>query len=146
MGFQGEEEQHLKEMLEAGVVVPSSSESAPPVVLVHKKDGGVSWCVDYRRLNSLTLKDAYPLPKIDECLDVLGEATVFSTLDLQCGYWQIAVAHKDRGKTAFITRSGLYEYTRMPLAFVMCLVRSSEPWNWSPEGFSGRRFSFIWMT
>lgn len=108
LGFQGEDKKHLKEMLEAGVVV----------ILVRKKDGGVRWCVDYRRLNSLTLRDAYPLPKIDECLDVLGEATVFSTLDLQCGYWQIAVDPKDRGKTAFITRYRLYEYTRMP--FGLC--------------------------
>lgn len=118
LGFQGEEEQHLQEMLEAGVVVPSSSEWAAPIVLVRKKDGGVRWSVDYRRLNSLTQRDAYPLPKIDECLDVLGGATVFSTLKLQCGYWQIAVDPKDRDKTAFITRYGLYEYTRMP--FGLC--------------------------
>ena len=100
-------------MLEAGVVVPSSAEWASPVVLVRKKDGGVRWCVDYCRLNKT--KDAYPIPKIEECLDVLEGANVFSTLDLQSGYWQIAVDDKDREKTAFISRYGLYEYTRMSL-------------------------------
>ncbi|XP_038154197.1 uncharacterized protein LOC119791901 [Cyprinodon tularosa] len=118
LGFQNEEETHLQSMLNAGVITPSSSGWASPVVLVRKKDGGVRWCVDYRHLNSLTTKDAYPLPKIEECLDVLGGATVFSTLDLQSGYWQIAVDERDRGKTAFITKYGLYEYTRMP--FGLC--------------------------
>ncbi|XP_060758004.1 uncharacterized protein LOC132868818 [Neoarius graeffei] len=122
LGFQGEEETHLQDMLRAGVITPSSSEWASPVVLVRKKDGGVRWCVDYRSLNSLTIKDAYPLPKI-ECLDVLGRASLFSTLDLQSGYWQIAVDSKDREKTAFITKWGLYEYTRMP--FGLCNAPST---------------------
>ncbi|KAL0158975.1 hypothetical protein M9458_047051, partial [Cirrhinus mrigala] len=121
--FQEEEERHLNAMLEAGVVTPSASEWASPVVLVRKKDGGVRWCVNYRHLNSVTAKDAYPLPKIEECLDVLGEACVFSTLDLQSGYWQIAVDEMDRAKTAFITRYGLYEYTRMP--FGLCNAPST---------------------
>ncbi|XP_063040269.1 uncharacterized protein LOC134435312 [Engraulis encrasicolus] len=123
LGFQGEEEAHLQDMLRAGVITPSSSEWASPVVLVRKKDGGVRWCVDYRSLNSLTIKDAYPLPKIEECLDVLGGASLFSTLDLQSGYWQIAVDGRDRDKTAFITKWGLYEYTRMP--FGLCNAPST---------------------
>lgn len=123
LGFQSEEKAHLQSMLQAGVITPSLSEWASPVVLVRKKDGGVRWCVDYRRLNNLTIKDAYPLPKIEECLDVLGGATMFSTLDLQSGYWQIAVDDKDREKTAFVTRWGLYEYTRMP--FGLCNAPST---------------------
>uniref|UniRef100_A0AAV2LHK1 Gypsy retrotransposon integrase-like protein 1 n=1 Tax=Knipowitschia caucasica TaxID=637954 RepID=A0AAV2LHK1_KNICA len=123
LGFQGEEEAHLKAMLEEGVITPSASEWASPVVLVRKKDGGVRWCVDYRSLNSLTIKDAYPLPQIEECLDVIGGASMFSTLDLQSGYWQIAVDSKDREKTAFITKWGLYEYTRMP--FGLCNAPST---------------------
>ncbi|XP_056157718.1 uncharacterized protein LOC130132152 [Lampris incognitus] len=118
LGFQQEKERHLKSMLEAGVITPSTSEWASPVVLVRKKDRGVRWCIDYRRLNDLTLKDAYPLPRIEECLDTLEGATVFSTLDMQSGYWQIGVHPDDRGKTAFITRYGLFEYTRMP--FGLC--------------------------
>lgn len=66
--------------------------------------------MDYLRLNYLTLKDAYPLSKMEECLDVLGETSAFSTLDLQCGYWQITVDPNDHCKTGFITRYGLYEY------------------------------------
>ncbi|KAK7918651.1 hypothetical protein WMY93_009935 [Mugilogobius chulae] len=123
LGFQGEEEAHLKSMLEASVITPSASEWALPVFLVRKNDIGVRWCVDYRCLNSLTIKDAYPLPQIEECLSVVGGATMFSTLDLQSGYWQIAVNDKDREKTAFITKWGLYEYTRMP--FGLCNAPST---------------------
>ncbi len=110
LGFWNEET-HLKKMLEAGIVVPSSSEWASPIVLVRKKDGRVRWCVDYRQLNDLTIKDAYPLPKIEECLDV------------QSGYWQIEMNKKDRSKTAFVTNYGLYEYTRMP--FGLCNAPST---------------------
>lgn len=117
-GFQGEEEKYLQAMLKAGVITPSASEWAAPVVFVHKKDGGVQWSVDYHCLNSLRVKDAYTLPKIEECLDDLGGATMFSTLDLQFGYWQIAVDDKDHEKTAFITKWGFYEYTGMP--FGLC--------------------------
>lgn len=92
------------------------------VVLVRKKDGGDKWCIDYRKLNELTLKDAYPLLKIEKCLDTLGGATVFSTLDLESGYWQI-VHEQDCRKTAFITRYGLFEYTRMP--FGLCNTLST---------------------
>ena len=118
LGFQEEEEKHLTQMLDAGVVVPSTSDWASPVVLVRKKDGGVRWCVDYRQLNEVTVKDCYPIPKIEECLDTLSGAKYFSTMDLQSGYWQLEVDPADRHKTAFITRNGLFEYTRMP--FGLC--------------------------
>ena len=117
-GFEGEEEKYLQDQLKAGVVKPSCSEWASPVVLVRKKDGTVRWCIDYRKLNDVTVKDAYPLPRIDTCLDCLAGARLFSTLDLQSGYWQIAMDEKDQAKTAFITRYGLFEYTKMP--FGLC--------------------------
>lgn len=94
--------------------MPSCSAWASPVVLVRKKDDEVRWCVDYRKVNEGTQKDACPLPKIEECLDTLSGSELFSTLDLLSGYHQFDVKEKDRPKTAFITKRGLFEYTRMP--------------------------------
>lgn len=101
-------------MLEAGVIVPSNSAWASPVVLVGKKDGTKRFCVDYRALNGVTQKDLYPLPRTEELLDELGKAQWFSKLDLKSGYWHIVVDPVDRSKTAFITRDGLYEFLVMP--------------------------------
>ena len=118
LGFQAEEEGHLQKMLHAGIVEPSQSEWASPVVLVRKKDGGVRWCINYRRLNDVTEKDAYPLPKIDECLDTLSGSSLISTLDLQAGYWQVEMAPEDKEKTAFITKYELFQHMRM--SFGLC--------------------------
>ena len=87
MAFAQEEDQIIQQQLEAGVIRESMSAWASPLVYVKKKDGGTRACVDFRRLNELTVKDAYPLPRMDDCLDCLGGATFFSTLDLQSGYW-----------------------------------------------------------
>ena len=108
-GFESEEKNCLDEQIEAGVVRPSSSAWAAPTVLVRKADNSVRWCIDFRKLNDRTVKDAYPLPKITMCLDSLGGARYFSTLDLQSGYWQIAMEESSIHKTAFITKYGLYE-------------------------------------
>ena len=122
-GFEGEEKKCLDEQLESGVVRPSSSAWASATVLVRKTDGSVRYCVDYRKVNDRTVKDSYPLPRINMCFDSLGGSRWFTTLDLQSGYWQIPVAESDIPKTAFITKYGLYEYTKMP--FGLCNAPST---------------------
>ncbi|KAK3726383.1 hypothetical protein QZH41_005098 [Actinostola sp. cb2023] len=110
----GEVKQHLQELLQKGVIKPSQSDYASPIVLVRKKSGALRMCVDYRQLNAKTRRDAYPLPRIDESLDALGGAKHFSTIDLASAYNQVEVEPADRHKTAFTTPMGLFEYTRMP--------------------------------
>uniref|UniRef100_A0A8P4GS98 Gypsy retrotransposon integrase-like protein 1 n=1 Tax=Dicentrarchus labrax TaxID=13489 RepID=A0A8P4GS98_DICLA len=110
--------EHISELLRKGVIQESSSSYASPIVLVRKSDGTLRLCVDYRRLNAKTRRDAFPLPRIDESLDALSGAKFFSTIDLASGYHQVAVHEKDRNKTAFTTPFGLYEYLRMP--FGLC--------------------------
>ncbi|KAL8572672.1 hypothetical protein ACOMHN_049801 [Nucella lapillus] len=110
-----EVKEHIQTLLSKKIIQQSSSPYASPVVIVRKKDGSIRLCVDYRRLNSKTIPDAYPLPRIDDSLDALGGAKVFSTLDLASGYHQVAMSPEDRQKTAFITPFGLFEYLRMPM-------------------------------
>eukprot|EP00170_Pyropia_yezoensis_P000290 contig_1820_g291 len=100
------------------VVEPSKAECASPVVIVPKPDGSSRFCIDYRRLNERTVKDSYPLPRMDDCLDSLGEAGIFSTLDCNAGYWQIPVAPEDREKTTFTSHCGTFQCKRMP--FGLC--------------------------
>ena len=108
----------LREMLESGVVEPSDGPWSFPVVLAQKKDGSLRFCVDYRRVNAITRKDAYPLPRVDDTLDTLGGSKYFTTLDLASGYWQVEVAADDRPNTAFTTPEGLYQFKIMP--FGLC--------------------------
>ena len=110
--------QQLKDMQQNGVIQPSSSPWASPVVMVRKKDGTHRFCVDYRALNAVTKPDLYPLPRIDDLLDQLGEARFFSTLDLASGYWQIPVSEDAIEKTAFVVPQGLYEFRVMPFGLM----------------------------
>ena len=107
-------QQNLQDMLAAGFIEPSKSEWASPIVLVKKKDGSLRLCVDYRRLNARTTVDAYPMPRIDDLLDRLGQARFLTTLDLARGYWQVPMADEDRSKTAFTTHMGLFQFRVMP--------------------------------
>ena len=108
----------LQDMQEKDVIQPSSSAWASPIVLVQKKDGSARFCVDYRKLNAVTIKDAYPLPRIDDTLDTLAGSKWFSTLDLLSGYWQVEMSQRDSHKTAFCTPQGLFEFKVMP--FGLC--------------------------
>ena len=83
-----------------------------------KKDGSIRFCVDYRKLNALSRKDAYPLPRIDETLNALGGAQWFCTMDLASGYWQIKMKEEDKPKTAFMTRKGLFQFRVMPFGLL----------------------------
>ena len=100
----------LAEMLTGGQIEPSDSPWSAPVVLVTKKDGGTRFCVCYRRLNLATVKDAYPLPRIDDTLDMLAGKRWFSTLNLASGYWQVSLSLEARCKIAFATHSGLFQF------------------------------------
>lgn len=109
-----EVKQHIRNLIEKDVIRESTSPYASPIVLVRKKDSSLRLCVDYRKLNLKCQRDQFPLPRVEECFDVLHGASVFSTMDLTSGYNQIPVKESDRFKTAFTTPFGLYEYNRMP--------------------------------
>lgn len=114
---------HIQQLLENKVIRESCSPFASPIVIVRKKDSTIRLCVDYRLLNAKTRKDAFPLPRIEESLDVLSGARYFSTLDLASGYNQVPVAESDKMKTAFCTPFGLFEFNRMP--FGLCNAPST---------------------
>jgi Reverse transcriptase (RNA-dependent DNA polymerase) len=101
-------------LLKDGKISPSTSPYGAPVLFVRKKGGELRMCIDYRALNSQTIKNRYALPRIDELLDRLFGARIFTKIDLTSGYWQIAISSADRHKTAFRTRYGHYEFQVMP--------------------------------
>ena len=112
------EQDCVQDMLTGGQIEPSDSPWTTPVLLVTMKDGLTRFCVDYRRLNSLTIKDAYPLPRIDDSLRLLGNQQWFSTMDLASGYWQVAMSPEAKRKAAFVTNEGLFQFRVMP--FGLC--------------------------
>ena len=122
---QDELEEQIKDLLAQGFIRPSCSPYGAPVLFVPKKDGRWRMCIDYRALNKQTVKDRYPLPRIDLLLDRLGQARVFSKLDLAQGYHQIAMAEDSVEKTAFCTNIGQWSIWLCPLGCAMHPVLSS---------------------
>ena len=113
----------VQDMLDQGVIQHSHSPWASPIILVAKRDGTTRFCVDYRKLNSVIKMDVFPLPRIDDSIDILSHSRYFSTLDLRSGYWQVRMASESIEKTAFATHSGLYEFVVMP--FGLCNAPST---------------------
>jgi hypothetical protein len=114
--------EHIKELLEKGFIRPSPSPWGAPMIFVLKKDGTQMLCMDYRALNEVTIKNKYPLHRIDDLFDQLHGACVFSKFDLRSGYHQLKIRECDIPKTAFILRYGLYEYTVMSFGLTNALA------------------------
>lgn len=106
--------QQLQDLLKKGLIKSSDSAWASPVLFVKKADGSLRLCVDYRALNSKTVRQSYPLPRIDDCLDKLGKAKIFSKLDLLSGFWQVPLEEGSQRKAAFTTKYGQFQFKVMP--------------------------------
>ena len=113
--MQKEMDEQIDTMLKKDVITPSKSPWASGIVLVKKKDGSKRFCMDYRHLNDITIKDAYPLPRIDKSLDQLAGSKWFSCLDMNSGYWQVELDPNDREKSAFVSRKGYMNSRFYPL-------------------------------
>ncbi|OWZ11763.1 hypothetical protein PHMEG_00015167 [Phytophthora megakarya] len=111
-------EAEVGQYLDLGLIKPSVSPRASPVLMIRKPDGGVRFCIDYSKLIAVTIKDSHPMPLIDDILDVLGKANLFSTMDIASGYWNVPMDPVSIEKTAFTSKFGLYEWLVMP--FGLC--------------------------
>jgi hypothetical protein len=135
--MRGAKQKEVDRMLAMGVIEPSTSEWASPVVLVSKPDGSLRFCVDCQTLNVVTEKDVYPLPGMDDCLDSLVDAKIFSTLHANSGHWEILVSRSEQEKTSFTCHSGTYQFRRMssgsvnaPATFQRAMDVTLSPVKW----------------
>ena len=109
-------EKEIDDMLAKGVIRPSMSPLASLITLVPKRDSSIRVCIDYRKMNSITIDDSHPLPHTQDIFDAVQGSFVFTTIDLRSGYWQVPMARNDIPKTAFVT----HEWTRMPFGLKKC--------------------------
>ena len=123
LAYAGEDKKALDQMLRRGCIRPSTSPWGAPLVFVRKKDGSVRACTDSRGLNSVTVKDAFPLPRTEDCIDAVAGAKLFSTMDITSAYNQVPIREDDIHKTAFTTKYGLFEHVTMP--FGLCNAPST---------------------
>ena len=116
VSYKDEETQRkeIEKLLEQGIIEESTSPWSSPIVLVRKKDGSLRFCINFRKLNHITTKDAFPIPRIDDTFDYLAEAEYYTTIDFKSGYFQVGLDPKDRPKTAFSTRDQHYQFTVLP--------------------------------
>ena len=131
-------DRQIGDMLTNGVIKESSSPWSSPILMVPKKDGTFRFCVDFRALNELTMKDPFLFPRIDETLESLGGARYFSALDLASGYWQVELDEQDKEKTAFTTPRGHYEFEVMPFGLCATPRQLSRGFLTQSCGFDGR--------
>jgi len=137
-------DQHVDSMMSQGVIEPATSPWASNLVLVRKKDGSYRCCVDYRPLNAVTRKDAYPLPRIDVCLDAMASARWFSTFDLRSAYHHVLINPADSDKTAFVT-VGCTNFEECRLDCVTRVPRFNVSWTLLCQDFIFKFVSFIWI-
>ena len=121
---------HIDDMQRHNVIRESASSYADPVVMNTKKDGEPRFCIDYRKLNQVTVKDRYPLPRIDDTIDAFRGAKYFTTLDLFSGNWKIEIDEQDKHKTAFVCEYGQYEFNRMPFGVTNAPSTFQRLMNW----------------
>ncbi|KAG1033667.1 hypothetical protein G6F43_013536 [Rhizopus delemar] len=118
-------QKELDKYCKLGIISPSNSPWAAPVILVKKKNGDYRMVIDYRKLNTVTKKDSYPLPRIDDLLDTLGKAKIFSALDMRAGFHQVPVEESSQEYTAFTTKFGTYHYNMLPMGLTLIEQMSS---------------------
>jgi len=138
--------EEINKMHENGIIRRSKSPWAAGVVLASKKDGSIRFCVDYRRLNKITKREVYPLPRIDDSLAALGNKCWFTSLDLASGYWQIPVKESDKEKTAFITHEGLWEFNVMPFGLTNAPATFQRMMDLVLAGIKWQSCQYTWTT
>ena len=142
--LRAELEEEISKLMNIGCIEPSTSSYASPLVLVRKKNGGLRVCVDYRNVNKDTVPDKYPMPRIDELVDMVGrrQPTVFSSLDLMRGYHQVKMSEDAKPKTAFTCHLGLYQYRRMPFGLTNAPATFQRLMS---QLFSGPEWDFVFV-